>query len=60
MYQNINEKSIMPPSMSDYLKKMAIFSSSAKLESNSISNQKALILDFLKDQKRYRSCFSPS
>ena len=26
-------------------------SSSAKLESNSISNQKALILDFLKDKK---------
>ena len=49
MYQ-ISIKSIMPPSMSDYLKKMAFDSSSAKLES-SISNQKALILDFLKDKK---------
>ena len=30
-------------------------SSSAKLESNSISNQKALILDFLKDKKDIES-----
>ena len=47
----ISTKSIMPPSMSDYLKKDGDISSSAKLESNSISNQKALILDFLKDKK---------
>ena len=55
----ISIKSIVPPSMSDYPKEDGDLSSSAKMESNSISNQKALILDFLKDKKRYRSCFRP-
>ena len=50
MYQNINK--IYHAAIYVRLSKEdGDISSSAKLESNSISNQKALILDFLKDKK---------
>lgn len=50
MYQNINK--IYHAAIYVRLSKEdGDVSSSAKLESNSISNQKALILDFLKDKK---------
>ena len=50
MYQNINK--IYHLAIYVRLSKEdGDISSSAKLESNSISNQKALILDFLKDKK---------
>lgn len=50
MYQNINKiyHAVIYVRLS---KEDGDVSSSAKLESNSISNQKALILDFLKDKK---------
>jgi site-specific DNA recombinase len=52
MYQNINK--IYHAAIYVRLSKEdGDISSSAKLESNSISNQKALILDFLKDKKEY-------
>lgn len=50
MYQNFNKiyRAAIYVRLS---KEDGDFSSSAKMESNSISNQKALILDFLKDKK---------
>ena len=51
MYQNFNKiyRAAIYVRLS---KEDGDLSSSAKMESNSISNQKALILDFLKDKKR--------
>ena len=50
MYQNFNKiyRAAIYVRLS---KEDGDLSSSAKMESNSISNQKALILDFLKDKK---------